>query len=92
MVQNTPASPSRPSSPKELLMLLPHLKVTSRRLIVFMLLALMFTSGLLVVASWKRSVPKANELAKISQQQRSDTELEAELVTATPTGSFMFRP
>ena len=60
-------------------MLLPQLKITSRRFIVFMVLALMLTSGVLVFASWKRSVPT-------SQQQRSDTELEAEIVTATPTG------
>jgi len=59
-------------------MLLPHLKITSRRLIVFMLLALLLTSGVFVFASWKHSVP--------TSQQRSDTELEAEIVTATPTG------
>lgn len=68
-------------------MFLPHFKIASRRLIVFLLFALMFTSGVLVFASWKISARKANEVAAPSQQQpRSNNELEAEIVTATPTG------
>ena len=64
-------------------MLLRHLNITSRRLIMFTLLALMFASGALVFARWKAAVPpKSNE----PSAQRSDTELEAELVTATPAG------
>ena len=64
-------------------MLLRYFHVTSRRLIMFMLPALMLTSGALVFARWKSSAPAESNKPSA---QRSDTELEAEIVTATPAG------
>ena len=64
-------------------MLLGHLHVTSHRLIMFMLLALILTSGALVFARWKSS---ASAKSNAPFLQPGENELEAEIVTATPAG------
>lgn len=65
-------------------MWLRHLKPQSHRLKLFLLVVLVFASGVLIVAHRRREVSRAE--AAVIQQQPGQNAFEAELVTVTPTG------
>lgn len=60
-------------------------KTRSRSVILLSLLILLFTPAVLILARWNTSASQPARSAP-SQQQRSDTQLQAELITATPAG------
>ena len=67
-------------------MLSPRVLFKPRRLSVFLSLLLLLTSGMLIFARWKSSDSKPIQTSAQFQTPSADAPLEAELVTATPTG------
>ncbi|HEX6731550.1 MAG TPA: hypothetical protein VF074_16105 [Pyrinomonadaceae bacterium] len=66
-------------------MWLPHFKPQSNSLRLFSSISLLLVSGALILAHWKYAeVP--TEVAVMAQAQSPPTELQAELITITPTG------
>jgi len=64
--------------------MLPQVKVQTQRFRPVLLIVLLLISGTLIVARWKASAVKSTD--GTGQGQALSNQLEAELVTATPTG------